>query len=183
MGKMTSDFVALAVIFGGAGLGYGLTSLFAERTPVAQQEETSVEIQVVRQADEQSVSARVLPYAVIVTGEQGYPSRFRARIGRPGADQERMEWRRAEMEELRRRSGQVTIDIQELYESALEEYKVALEGLEGLEGLEALESLEGLESLKGLEDLDLGQYLTFEILQRDEDEDQRRRRRRRRPRQ
>ena len=174
MGKMTSDFVALAVIFGGAGLGYGLTSLFAERAPVAQQEEASVVIQVVRQTDEQSVRARVAPYAVIVTGEQGYPSRFRARVGRFEADGDRMEWRRADVEELRRRSGQVTIELEELYKAALEEYKVALEGLEGLEGLE---------SLKGLEDLDLGQFLTFEFLQRDEDEDQRRRRRRRRPRQ
>jgi len=44
MGKRTSDFMALAAIFGGAGLGLGLTSLVAR---TAQVDDVSVEVHVV----------------------------------------------------------------------------------------------------------------------------------------
>ena len=47
MGKRTSDFVALAAIVGGGGLGFGLTSLFAGAAPEVQVHDTSVEIRVV----------------------------------------------------------------------------------------------------------------------------------------
>jgi len=47
MRKRTSDFVALAAIVGGGGLGFGLTSLFAGAAPEVQVHETSVEIRVV----------------------------------------------------------------------------------------------------------------------------------------
>ena len=47
MGKRTSDFVALAAIVAGGGLGFGLTSLFAGAAPEVQVRDTSVEIRVV----------------------------------------------------------------------------------------------------------------------------------------
>ena len=47
MGKRTSDFVALAAIVGGGGLGFGLTSLFAGAAPEVLVHDTSVEIRVV----------------------------------------------------------------------------------------------------------------------------------------
>ena len=62
---------------------------------------------------------------------------------------------RGEIEDLRHEARE--IDLRELYEA--------------------------LEEVEALEDLDLGQYLTLDIFQRDDDEDKRRRRRRRRPRQ
>ena len=42
MRKRTSDFMALAAILGGAGLGLGLTSLYARSAPVAQVDDASV---------------------------------------------------------------------------------------------------------------------------------------------
>ena len=162
MGKMTSDFVALTVIFGGAGLGYGLTSLFAGRAPVAQLDEASVEVHVV-------------PGRVMVEDVSFAPTiyfRSRARANRP----DRQRWLiRGDVEDLRR-------DGQEMRGADLERLEAEL----GEELRRALKQLEGLEDLdlgQLLTDLDLGQLLTIDVLQRDEDEDQRRRRRRRRPRQ
>ena len=44
MGKRTLDFVALAAILGGAGLGIALTSLFARTAPVTQVDDVSTEV-------------------------------------------------------------------------------------------------------------------------------------------
>ena len=88
---------------------------------------------------------------------------------------------RTDLDEVERMRGnlvwgdtQMTFEINEKYQGALDEYREALEGF----GFEALEGLEGLKALEGLDGL---QSLRFEILDRDEDEDKRRRRRRRRP--
>ena len=152
MGKRTSDFVALAAILGGAGLGVGLTSLFARTTPVAQVDDVSMEVHVVRGQ-------------VMVEDRSAAPTiyfRSRARTRRP--DRER--WLlRGDVEDLRRDVGA----DRERLEAELAERREELR--------------RALEQLEALEDLDLGQYLTLDIFQRDEDEDRRRRRRRRRPRQ
>ena len=47
MGKRTSDFVALATVLGGVGVGFGLTSLFARNAPVALVDDVSVEVRIV----------------------------------------------------------------------------------------------------------------------------------------
>ena len=47
MDKRTSDFLALAAILGGAGLGLGLTSFYARSAPVAQVDDASLEVRVV----------------------------------------------------------------------------------------------------------------------------------------
>ena len=52
MGKRTSDLLALTAILGGAGLGLGLTSLFA-RTPAdraPQPDESSVRVDILRRS-------------------------------------------------------------------------------------------------------------------------------------
>ena len=47
MGKRTSDFVALATVLGGVGVGFGLTSLFARSAPVALVDDVSVKVRIV----------------------------------------------------------------------------------------------------------------------------------------
>ena len=61
MGKRTSDFVALAAILGGAGLGIALTSLFARTAPVAQVDDVSTEVHVVRGRVMLGMHPRALP--------------------------------------------------------------------------------------------------------------------------
>ncbi len=138
MGRRTSDFVALATILGGAGLGIGLTSLFARTAPVAQVDDVSVEVHFIKGL---VGNTSVAPTIYL---------RRRVRANRPN-----LQLLRGDVEDLRRETRE--IDLRELYEA--------------------------LDELEALEDLDLGQYLTLDIFQRDEDEDKRRRRRRRRPRQ
>ena len=140
MGRRTSDFVALATILGGAGLGIGLTSLFARTAPVPQVDDVSVEVRFMKGL---VGDASIAPTIYM---------RRRVRAHRPNWEPSLL---RGEMEDLRRETRE--IDLRELYEA--------------------------LEEVEALEDLDLGQYLTLDIFQRDEDEDKRRRRRRRRPRQ
>jgi hypothetical protein len=139
MGKRTSDFVALAAILGGAGLGFGLTSLFAGAAPMAEVDDVSVEVQVMQRR-------------AIVGDRSDGPTIYFRRLDR----ETRPDWgrslRRGDVEELRR----------EITETDLKKL------------------LEALDEVEALKDLDLGQYLSIDILQRDEDEDQRRRRRRRR---
>ena len=53
MGKRTSDFVALATVLGGVGVGFGLTSLFARSAPVALVDDVSVH--------DVSVTVRIVP--------------------------------------------------------------------------------------------------------------------------
>ena len=58
MGKRTSDFVALATVLGGVGVGFGLTSLFARSAPMAQVDDVSVQ--------DVSVKVRIVPGRVLV---------------------------------------------------------------------------------------------------------------------
>ena len=140
MGRRTSDFVALATILGGAGLGIGLTSLFARTAPVAQMDDVSVEVRFINGLVGDASVAPTIYF------------RRRAWANRPSWEPLLL---RGEIEDLRHEARE--IDLRELYEA--------------------------LEEVEALEDLDLGQYLTLDICQRDDDEDKRRRRRRRRPRQ
>ena len=67
MGNRTSDFIALAAILGGAGLGLGLTSLVAGTATVAR-------------ADDASVEVHVVPSRVLVRDGSGAPAiYFRSR--------------------------------------------------------------------------------------------------------
>ena len=140
MGKRTSDFVALAAILGGAGLGFGLTSLFAGAAPMAQVDDVSVEVHVMQRR-------------AIVGDRSDGPTIYFRRLDRENLP----DWERS----LRRR------DVEELRREVM--------------GTDLKKLLEALDEVEALDDLDLGQYLSIDILQRDEDEDQRRRRRRRRP--
>ena len=142
MGKRTSDFVALAAILGGAGLGIGLTSLFARTAPMFQVDDLSTEVYVVR--------GRVM----VGDASAGPAIYLRSRAQAHLRDWEPL-LLKGDVEDIRREARE--IDLKALYEA--------------------------LEEVEALEDLDLGQYLTLDIFQRDEDEDKRRRRRRRRPRQ
>ena len=74
MGKRTSDFMALAAILGGAGLGLGLTSLLYVESRVDR----------VPQADDSSVVVHVVPGRVPVQGSYPVPvlSTSGGKIGR-----------------------------------------------------------------------------------------------------
>ena len=113
MGKRTSDFVALAAILGGAGLGIGLTSLFARTAPVAQVHDVSTEIHVVRGR------------GVVGDASEGPTIYLRSR-----ALANRPDWEplllRGDVEDIRREARE--IDLRALYE--------ALEEVETLEDLD-----------------------------------------------
>jgi hypothetical protein len=118
MGKRTSDFVALAAILGGAGLGIGLTSLFARTAPVAQMDDVSVEVRFIKGL---VGDASVAPTIYM---------RRRVRAHRPNWEPSLL---RGEMEDLRRETEDLRretreIDLRELYE--------ALEEVEALEDLD-----------------------------------------------
>jgi len=174
MGKWTSDFVALVAILGGAGLGLGLTSVYAQsrtdRVPDA--DDSSVKVRVLRRSilvepgriANSSAKANVVRHALIVEQDPTWvmegsvaPSfRMRSRVRASRSVRRELERLRAQVEELQREAGDLD-ELKELYEA--------------LEGLEVLE------------DLDLGQSLRLDILGSDDDERHRRRRRRgRRPR-
>ena len=170
MGKRTSDFVALAVIVGGAGLGLGLTSLFARSraAPVPDARHSSVDVQVLRRSivveptwtARASGERRIVHEALIVEPERieveysVAPSfRFRTRVRTNAPDREPLERLMAQLGEL------------ELEGSELDELKERLS--EALKGVEVLE------------DLDLEENFTIDILRSDDDDDERRRRRRR----
>ena len=113
MGKRTSDFVALAAILGGAGLGIGLTSLFARTAPVAQVHDVSTEIHVVRGR------------GVVGDASEGPTIYLRSR-----ALSNRLDWEllllKGDVEDIRREARE--IDLRALYE--------ALEEVEALEDLD-----------------------------------------------
>ena len=156
MGKRPSDFMALAAIVSGAGLGLGLTNLYAhgraDREPYS--DDASVNIRVPRhrivveprRIDDSCADAQVVRHAVIVQ-----PRRI-TDVHAPEAMAPRLERLRTQVRELRLQAREMG-DVEGL--------------LEALEGVEALE------------DVDMERDLTIDILRGDED--QRRRRRRRRP--
>ena len=173
MGKRTSDFMALAAILGGAGLGLGLTSLLyvesrVDRVPQADDSSVSRRApgagSYIRYRGGRSLDVEVVRHALIVEMDrskigvtpEGTAPRFRmrTRVRANGLDRAQLERLRAQVEELRREAG----ELDELKELA-----------------------EALEAVEALEDLDLGQNLTIDIFRSDDDE-RRRRRRGRRPR-
>ena len=113
MGKRTLDFVALAAILGGAGLGIALTSLFARTAPVTQVDDVSTEVHVVR--------GRVMVGDASAGPTIYLRSRTRAN---------RRDWEplllRGDVEDLQREARE--IDLRALYE--------ALEEVEALEDLD-----------------------------------------------
>ena len=177
MGKRTSDFIALASIVGGAGLGLGLTSLLVENA-VPDAADSSVRIRVVRPSIVErerrlnaSADERVVHEALIVPPGQAKAELFYSR--------EKMGFDREELERVMAQGGALRLDI--LNGGDLEGLYEALENLKALENLEGLEALEALGQLDALEGLDLGSDLTIDIV-RSYDDERRRRRRRRRPR-
>jgi len=193
MGKRTSDFMALAAILGGAGLGLGLTSLFAQSggDRGSRVDDSSMRFEILRRdiAVERGRIAdsfedgQVVRHAIIV-GMKGSDVtreatarrfRMRTRIGPTGFDRTQLDRLLAQVDELRRVEREIKgLDGERLERLRAQVGELELEARE-LGDFEALfEALEGIESL---EDLDLD--LTIDA--RRDDEDQRRRRRRRRP--
>ncbi len=172
MGKRTSDFMALAAILGGAGLGLGLTSLYARSAPVAQVDDASVDVHV--------VPGRVLVRHGSVRPTIYFRSRARA-TGPDWAPSERLrvdvEEGENQLEELRR----VKRGIKRFDRGQVERLRAQVEGLrlEAREMADFEALFEALEGLEALEELDL-ENLTINV--RRDEEDQRRRRRRRHPR-
>ena len=178
MGKRTSDFVALATVLGGVGVGFGLTSLFARSAPVALLDDVSVH--------DVSVKVRIVPGRVLV--RDGYATS--SIYFRNAAGVYFMSEVKERQEELRREE----VRQQELLREAQASYEAMEVALKELEALENLKEGAGLSAL--FEDMDLARYSAMSILggnvlerlelsvgpSEDEDEDQRRRRRRRRPR-
>ena len=171
MGKRTSDFIALAAILGGAGLGLGLTSLYARSAPVAQVDDVSVEV-------------RVVPGRVLVRHGSVRPTiyfRNRARANRldwAPLERPRVNVEEAEnqLEELRRVKREITrFDREQVERLRTQVQELRLEAGEMADFESLFEALEGLEALQ---DLDL-ENLAIDV--RRDEEDQRRRRRRRRP--
>ena len=150
MGKRTSDFVALATILGGVGVGFGVTSLFAGSAPV-RVDKVSM--------DDVSVEVRIVPGRVLVReGSATSTLYFRARA----------EANRVDVEELQRREVREMRQLRtmELTERAQLE-KLVVEMEERREGL--TREAEELYA-KALEELDCLEATA----QGDEDEDQRR---------
>jgi hypothetical protein len=166
MGKRTSDFVALAAIVGGAGLGLGLTSLFAQsRGPDTN--DSSARVRVLRRSvivepgrSLDSEGRQVVHEAIIVEPEQLNVEVFDRR-GPKGLDREQLGRLKATVEELRRETRELR-DLERMYEA-----------------IEELEVLEDSNELEALENLVVGD-LTIEFRRGDDDE-RRKRRRRRRP--
>jgi hypothetical protein len=183
MGKRTSDFLALAAILSGAGVGLGLTGLRAENGPasVRNRDESSVRVEVKRRI-------RVAPGNITVRmspqGSDTYLGRYLwRRMGGAGPDGEHFR--------VMIRGEELLIDAQEMAgrdRERLGARRMQLEGLRAqMETLrrraeEAGDSeawVEMVAELEALESLDLGESLRFEVRRGDGDEDQRRRRRRR----
>jgi hypothetical protein len=178
MGKRTSDFMAFAAILGGAGLGLGVTSLFAQSRAYR-----------VPHSDDSSVRVRVLRHAVIVEPGRIADARAEAYIARAEAYVvrhaliERIEGHQiavipeAETRMFRMRTRvRTTVSVR----NQLERLRAQVEELrrEAGEVGEIMELSEALEKLEALEDRHSGEVLRIEILRNDED---RKRRRRRRP--
>lgn len=165
MGKRTSDFMALTVILTGAGLGLGLTTLFARAAPVAQVDDASVEIQIV-------------PGRVMVRNRSVAPTiYFRSRAGAYRSNWAPSERLRIEVKK-RRRTEEVS-GREELERLMTQVQELLHEAREGRE-FKAMFVSDGLEALEILEDLDGDLTMTLDILQSATDGDEQRRRRRRR---
>ena len=167
MGKRTSDFVALATVLGGVGVGFGLTSLFARSAPVALVDDVSVH--------DVSVKVRIVPGRV--SAGDGRVIYFRGRPGPKGPT-----WSP---------SGEVVYTLMQDFQFELQEEARRLElqvrEIEGADRADLAMRLAQMaelqkefeyevwevyeESLKELDCLEAA-------AQGDEDEDQRRRRRR-----
>ena len=171
MGKRTSDFMALTAILGGAGLGLGLTSLYARTASVPHTDDSSMEIHVVRGrvmvGDAQpELHWRARPSASVAPTIY----RFRSWVPANGPEWAPLERLRVDVEELwrvepetkgfdREQLERLRAQVEELRRAAGGEFKVLFEA----GGLEAL--LEALEGVEALEDLDLRQNLTIDIRQ------------------
>jgi len=161
MGKRTSDFLAIAAIVSGAGVGLGLTSLRAENGPVMvhDRDESTVRVQGRR-------GMRVEPGHISLRTSPGNANVYMWRRQREDLDrsQQRLESMRVVVEQLRR--GQ--LDELRSQVNVLGDSEELAELLEGLEGLESLE-------------LDL-RDLRMDVQREGENEGRKRRRRRRPPR-
>ena len=167
MGKRTSDFVALATVLGGVGVGFGLTSLFARSAPVALVDDVSVH--------DVSVKVRIVPGRV--SAGDGRVIYFRGRPGPKGPT-----WSP---------SGEVVYTLMQDFQFELQEEARGLElevrEIEGADRADLAMRLAQMAELQKefeyearelyeetLEELDCLEAAP----QGDEDEDQRRRRRR-----
>ena len=179
MGKRTSDFMAFAAILGGAGLGLGVTGLFAQSRADR-----------VPHSDDSSVRVRVLRHAVIVEPGRIADARAKVYIARAEAyvvrhalidEMERPQLAVIPEAGTRRFRMRTRIRTNVSGRNQLERLRAQVEELvrEAEELGEIKELSEALEGLEALEDRDLEEVLRTGILGRDED--QRRRRRRRRP--
>ena len=166
MGKRTSDFMALTVILSGAGLGLGLTGLFARTA----------------QVDDASVEVQIVPGRVMVRHRSADPTiYFRSRVGMYRYDRAPSERFRIEIEERRHiEEGSDREELERLMIQVQERLREAREARE----FEAMFVTDGLkEVMEILDDLDGDLTMTLDVLQSANDGDeQRRRRRRRRPR-
>jgi hypothetical protein len=174
MGNRTSDFIALAAILGGAGLGLGLTSLVAGTATVAR-------------ADDASVEVHVVPSRVLVRDGSGAPAiyfRSRARSRRRWAPSERLRVyeeaqgrfgrdhvdrlrSNVELEKLRRVQQEIKGFDHERVErlrARVAEFRLEAREMADFEAL--FEALEGVEAL---EDLDL-ETLTIDLRRDEEDQ-------------
>ena len=165
MGRRTSDFVALATVLGGVGVGFGLTSLFAKSAPVALVDDVSVEVRIVPSI----VSGRVLMGDAPTIYFRSRAGANELRWSTSGEVIAMQDFRL----ELEAREEALRLEVREMERADRVELERALAELSGrrmeLER-EAQELFE--EALEELDDLEAA-------AQDDEDEDQRRRRRRR----
>jgi hypothetical protein len=176
MGKRTSDFLAIAAIVSGAGVGLGLTGLRAENGPVMvhDRDEATVRVQVRR-------GMRVEPghISVRASRENGanvymWRSMREDASRRQWSQRMRVDVDRRQLDELRAQARA----LGELQRGDLEKLRAQAQELGNSEALaELLEGIEGLESLE----LDL-RDLTIDVQQEGDDEGRKRRRRRRPPR-
>ncbi len=138
MGKRTSDFMALAAIFGGVGLGLGLTSLYAQSRAddAPHTDDSSVRVHVLRRSIVVApAGAHVVRHALIVE-----PGRIRVDVdpevigsfrlrtwtGKGLIDRKQLGTLRAEVEDLRFETKEI-VELEEILSDALEEYEVRVE--------------------------------------------------------
>ena len=170
MGKRTSDFVALATVLGGVGVGFGLTSLFARSAPVALVDDVSVH--------DVSVKVRIVPGRV--SAGDGRVIYFRGRPGpkgptwSPSGEVVYMQMQDFQFE-LQEEARRLELQVREIEGADRADLAMRLAQMAELQKEFEYEVWEVYEeSLKELDCLEAA-------AQGDEDEDQRRRRRRRRP--
>lgn len=191
MGKRTSDFMALAAILGGAGLGLGLTSLYAQsradRVPYTGDFSVSrglpgagsrirIRGRNSRDFEVQRRSMRVVPGRIADSSEEADIVRHalivRMQQSKIGVTPEAT----APTFRMRTQVGAEGFDRAQLEKLLAQIDEVRREAGELRELKELYEGLEA-----ALEDGDLGESMTSDILRSEDDE--RRRRRKRRPRQ